>query len=46
MSRKGRGFPLEYYPGEILTDTEARINCKMVYVYLVKFPKKIKRFYL
>ena len=23
MQRKGRGFPLEYYPGEILTDAQA-----------------------
>ena len=29
MKRKGRGFPLEYYPGEILTEKEAAINRKM-----------------
>ena len=29
MSRKGRGFPLNYYPGEILTEREAGINRKM-----------------
>ena len=29
MKRKGRGFPLEYYPGEILTEREALINRKM-----------------
>jgi hypothetical protein len=29
MSRKNRGFPLEYYPGEILTEREAVINRKM-----------------
>lgn len=29
MSRKNRGFPLEYYPGEILTEREAGINRKM-----------------
>ena len=29
MSRKNRGFPLEYYPGEILTEREALINRKM-----------------
>ena len=36
MKRKGRGFPLEYYPGEILTDTEARKNRKLVIVYVKK----------
>ena len=30
MSRKNRGFPLEYYPGEILTEREAGINRKML----------------
>jgi|JI71714CRNA_FD_contig_121_198153_length_4545_multi_4_in_0_out_0_4 hypothetical protein len=29
MKIKGRGFPLEYYPGEILTEREAGINRKM-----------------
>ena len=29
MSRKNRDFPLEYYPGEILTEREAEINRKM-----------------
>ena len=29
MKRKGRGFPLEYYPGEILSEREAGINRKM-----------------
>ena len=32
MSRKGRGFPLEYYPGEILTEREARINRKIFFL--------------
>jgi hypothetical protein len=38
MKRKGRGFPLEYYPGEILTDTEARKNRKL---FLVCVKKKV-----
>lgn len=29
MSKKNRGFPLEYFPGEILTEWEAGINRKM-----------------
>ena len=29
MKRKVRGFPLEYYTGEILSEREARINRKM-----------------
>ena len=36
MQKKGRGFPLEYYPGEILTDIEARKNRKLVIVYVKK----------
>jgi len=37
---RGRCFPLEYYPGEVLTDAEARRNRKMVYSYLSKLPKR------
>ena len=36
MKRKGIGFPLEYYPGEILTDTEDRKNRKLIIVYVKK----------
>jgi len=36
MQRKDRGFPLEYYPGEILPDTEARQNRKLVIVDVKK----------
>ena len=35
MIRKGRDFLLEYYLGEILPDTEARENRKLV---TVSFP--------
>lgn len=31
MPIKSRGFPLEYYPGEILTEREARINRKIFF---------------
>jgi hypothetical protein len=30
LSRKDTGFPLESYPGEILTEKKARINLKML----------------
>jgi len=43
MIRKGRGFPLEYYPVEILTDTEARENRKLVIVYVKKKKKSNHR---
>lgn len=32
MPIKSRGFPLEYYPGEILTEREARINRKIFFL--------------
>ena len=35
MKRQGRCFPIEYYPGEFLTEVEANRNRKMVYVYII-----------
>ena len=35
IQKKGRGFPLDYYPGEILTDTQARKNSKMFYLRIL-----------
>ena len=32
MKKKGKDFPLEYYPGEILTERQARINRKMFFL--------------
>lgn len=36
MKRKGTDFPLEYYPEEILINSEARKNCKLVIGYVKK----------
>ena len=40
---KSRGFPFEYYRGEVLTEAQASENRKMVSVYLGKLPKRSKK---